>query len=128
MVTTGAITTANFKSMTDTCDRETEEARKRLVELEEQLFTQEEYQKHMREVRTRLEAAVRDADSGLITTEFVSQYIDKIFVTVENESKARLEIKIFTGKSTEKWLQKLRGRTGHTMKKMIQSYEQNNLK
>ncbi len=123
LVTTGSITNANFKSMTDNCDREIDEARKALAELEEQLFTQEEYQKHMREVRARLEAAIRDASTGMITNEFVAQYIDKIFVTMEEDDLARLEIKIFTGKSTEKWLQKLRGRTGHTLKKMIESYE-----
>ena len=123
LVTTGSITNTNFKSMTDNCDREIDEARKALAELEEQLFTQEEYQKHMREVRARLEAAIRDASTGMITNEFVAQYIDKIFVTMEEDDLARLEIKIFTGKSTEKWLQKLRGRTGHTLKKMIESYE-----
>lgn len=123
LVTTGSITNSNFKSMTDNCDREIDEARKALAELEEQLFTQEEYQKHMREVRSRLEAAIRDASTGMITNEFVAQYIDKIFVTMEEDDLARLEIKIFTGKSTEKWLQKLRGRTGHTLKKMIESYE-----
>ena len=127
LVTTGSITNANFKSMTDNCDREIEEARKALVELEEQLFTQEEYQKHMREVRSRLEAAIRDASTGMITNEFVAQYIDKIFVTMEEDDLARLEIKIFTGKSTEKWLQKLRGRTGHTLKKMIKAYEEGNV-
>jgi len=123
LVTFGSITNANFKSMTDNCDREIDEARKALAELEEQLFTQEEYQKHMREVRSRLEAAIRDASTGMITNEFVAQYIDKIFVTMEEDDLARLEIKIFTGKSTEKWLQKLRGRTGHTLKKMIEKYE-----
>ena len=127
LVTTGSITNANFKSMTDNCDREIDEARKALAELEEQLFTQEEYQKHMREVRARLEAAIRDASTGMITNEFVAQYIDKIFVTMEEDDLARLEIKIFTGKSTEKWLQKLRGRTGHTLKKMVEKYE-NDLK
>jgi len=34
-----------------------------------------------------------------------------------------LQIKIFTGKTTEKVLQNLRSRTGHTVKKMIESYE-----
>ena len=127
LVTTGAITTANFKSMTDTCDREVEEAQRTLAELEEQLFTKEEYRKHIGEVRSRLEAAVRDASTGMITNEFVAEYIDKIFVTVEENDTAKLEIKIFTGKSSEKWLEKLRarhaGRTGHTFKKMIESYE-----
>ena len=123
LVTTGSITNANFKSMTDNCDREIDEARKALAELEEQLFTQEEYQRHMSEVKARLEAAIKDASTGMITNEFVAQYIDKIFVTMEEDDLARLEIKIFTGKSTEKWLQKLKGRTGHTSKKMVEKYE-----
>ena len=126
LVTTGAITTTNFKSMTDTCDREIEEARRNLAELEEELFTQEEYQKHMNEVKSRLEAAIKEASTGIITNEFVAQYIDKIFVTIEEDGLAKLEIKIFTGRSSEKWLQKLKGRTGHTFKKMIQAYEEGN--
>ena len=123
LVTMDAITTANFKSMTNTCDREIEEAEQTLSELEEQLFTKEEYRKHIGEVRSRLEAAVRDAKDGMITNEFVSEYIDKIFVTIEDNDTAKLEIKIFTGTSTQKWLEKLRSRTGHTFKKMIESYE-----
>ena len=127
LVTTGAITTANFKSMTATCDREVEEAQKALAELEEQLFTKEEYRKHIGEVKARLDAAIKDASTGMITTEFVAQYIDKIFVTLTDEDTAKLEIKIFTGKNSEKWLNKLharsRGRMGVTSKKMVESYE-----
>ena len=127
LVTTGAITTANFKSMTATCDREAEEAQKALTELEEQQFTKEEYRKHMTEIRSRLEAAVRDASSGMITPEFVAQYIDKILVTNPEPNAANLEIKIFTGKTSQKWLERLKSRyasrTGNIMKKMIQSYE-----
>ena len=127
LVTTGAITTANFKSMTASCDREAEEAQKTLTELEEQLFTKEEYRKHIGEVKARLDAAIRDASTGMITNEFVAQYIDKIIVTSDGNDTAKLEIKIFTGKNTEKWLKKLserhRGRTGVMSKKMIESYE-----
>lgn len=127
LVTTGAITTANFKSMTASCDREAEEAQKTLTELEEQLFTKEGYRKHIGEVKARLDAAVRDASTGMITNEFVAQYIDKIIVTSGGNDTAKLEIKIFTGKNTEKWLNKLgaksRSRTGVMSKKMIQSYE-----
>ena len=127
LVTTGAITTANFKSMTASCDREAEEAQKTLTELEEQLFTKEEYRKHIGEVKARLDAAIRDASTGMITNEFVAQYIDKIIVTSDGNDTAKLEIKIFTGKNTEKWLKKLserhRGRMGVMSKKMIESYE-----
>ena len=127
LATTGVITTANFKSMTASCDREAEEAQKTLTELEEQLFTKEEYRKHIGEVKARLDAAVRDASTGMITNEFVAQYIDKIIVTSDGNDTAKLEIKIFTGKNTEKWLKKLgerhRGRAGVMSKKMIESYE-----
>ena len=127
LVTMGAITTANFKSMTAACDREAEDAQKALTELEEQLFTKEEYRKHIGEVKARLDAAVRDASTGMITNEFVAQYIDKIIVTSEGNDTAKLEIKIFTGKNTEKWLNKLgarnKSRMGVTSKKMIESYE-----
>ena len=124
LVTMGAVTATNFKSMTDACDREIEAAQAKIAELEEQIFTQEEYRKHMTEVKARLDAAVKDASKGMITNEFVAQYIDKIFVTIDEPHVARLEIKIFTGKSTEKWLHKLAVRTGHTSKKMIEKYEQ----
>ena len=128
LVTIGAVTATNFKTMTDNCDREIAEAQASIAGLEEELFTQEEYRRHMAEVKARLEAAVKDASTGMITNEFVAQYIDKIFVTSEGNDTAKLEIKIFTGKNTEKWLQKLnarsRSRTGHTSKKMIEAYEQ----
>ena len=93
----------------------------------------------MDEVRNRLEAAVKDASQGLITNEFVAQYIDKVVVTITDDDTANLQIKIFTGKNCEKYLQRLQkralarsadgnrqpaGRTGVTSKKMIQSYEQ----
>ena len=81
----------------------------------------------MGEVKARLDAAVKEASTGMITGEFVAQYIDKILVTITEDGTANLNIKIFTGKQTEKWLQRLgehhRGRTGHTLKKMIESYE-----
>ena len=128
LVTIGAVTATNFKAMTDNCDREIAEAQASIAGLEEELFTQEEYRRHMAEVKAKLEAAVKDASTGMITNEFVAQYIDKIFVTSEGNDTAKLEIKIFTGKNTEKWLQKLnarsRSRTGHTSKKMIEAYEQ----
>ncbi|MGM9664026.1 MAG: recombinase family protein [Eubacteriales bacterium] len=127
LVTLGSISDSNFKSMVAACDKDIEEAEKEIRELEEEAFTKEEYRKHIGEVKARLDAAVRDASTGMITNEFVAQYIDKIIVTSDGNDTAKLEIKIFTGKNTEKWLKKLserhRGRTGVTMKKMIESYE-----
>ena len=127
LVTLGSISDSNFKSMVAACDKDIEEAEKEIRELEEEAFTKEEYRKHIGEVKARLDAAVRDASTGMITNEFVAQYIDKIIVTSDGNDTAKLEIKIFTGKNTEKWLKKLgerhRGRAGVMSKKMIESYE-----
>ncbi|MBE6551003.1 MAG: recombinase family protein [Ruminococcaceae bacterium] len=127
LVTLGSVTAANFKSMTATCDREIEEASRSITELEKQMFTKDEYRKHIAEIKSRLDAAVKDASSGIISPEFVAQYIDKITVTITDDDTANLNIKIFTGKNSEKLLNKLseyhRSRTGHMLKKMIESYE-----
>ena len=120
LVTMDAITAANFKAMTDTCDREIEEAKSIILELEEEIFSRDEHLKHLAAIKSSLESAIKDASSGLITNEFVSQYIDKIFVSITDDNTARLEIKILTGKSSEKFFKKLSakiaGRTGHTFK------------
>ena len=127
LVTTGAITVTNFKSMTTSCDKEIAVAQDLITSLEEDLFNKEEARKHMNEIRSRLDAAVRDASTGMITPAFVDQYIEKIAVSCIEHDTAELRIKVFTGKSTQKWLEKVRfqhqSRTGHTSKKMIQSYE-----
>ncbi len=70
-----------------------------------------------------LREAKQDAAKGIINKEFVDKYIDQIFVTPEEDGCLRLQIKLFTGESTEKYLQKIRSRAGHTFKKMIEAYE-----
>jgi hypothetical protein len=111
----------------EACDKEIEEANEELKFLEEEVLSKDEFRKHMNDVRSRLEAAIADASTGIITNEFVARYIDKIFVSMTSDDIAKLEIKIFTGKATEKWLNRLekrhKGRVGHTSKKMVESYE-----
>ncbi|MBP3468293.1 MAG: hypothetical protein J6K26_02100, partial [Lachnospiraceae bacterium] len=41
---------------------------------------------------------------------FIDTFIDKIFATPEGDGTMRLDIKIFTGESCEKYLQKLKRR------------------
>ena len=57
------------------------------------------------------------------TKEFVDKYIDKIYATMEGDHTLHLQIKIFTGETTDKYLSNLKSRTGHTFKKMIEAYE-----
>ena len=123
--------------MNKDCDREISEAERQIYDLEQQQMSREDFRKQIETIRRVLREAARDAAQGLISKEFVDRYIDKIFATPEEDGSLRLQIKIFTGESTEKYLQSLRagaarsaqgiqrhaGRTGHTFKKMIESYE-----
>ena len=76
-------------------------------------------------MRRCLRQAQADAETGVINKEFVDRYIDKIFATPEDSGTLRLQIKLFTGEVTDKYLTSLRGRTGHTFMKMVEAYEQN---
>ena len=121
---TGQLSDADFLTMNKACTQEIKDAEVQILELEQQTFSKEEFRKHMDTVRATLEAARKDAAQGIITSDFVSKYIDKILVAPEEDGSMRLDIKIFTGESTQKYLAKLTSRTGHTFKKMIEAYEQ----
>ena len=121
---TGQLSDADFLAMNKVCTEEIKDAEAQILELEQQMFSKEEFRKHMDAVRATLEAARRDAAQGMVTAEWVSKYIDKILVTPEEDGAMRLDIKIFTGETTQKYLAKLAHRTGHTFKKMIEAYEQ----
>ena len=119
----GELSDKDFLSMNRQCAKELDEAQQELMELTQQRDSASDYKKQIETIRRVLKNAERDAVKGLIDKEFVEKYIDKIFVTPDADGSMSLQIKIFTGKTTEKVLQNLRSRTGHTFKKMIESYE-----
>ena len=113
----------DFLSMNKDCDREISEAEQQIYDLEQQQMSREDFRKQIETIRRVLREAERDAAQGLISKEFVDRYIDNIFATPEEDGSLRLQIKVFTGETTDKYLANLRSRTGHTFKKMIESYE-----
>lgn len=119
----GQLSDKDFLAMNKECDKEIEEAERQIYDLEQQQLSKEEFRKHIDTIRRVLHDAKRDAAQGIINKEFVDKYIDKIFVTPEGDGTMRLQIKIFTGETTDKYLTSLRGRAGHTFKKMVESYE-----
>lgn len=130
----GQLNQKTYLQMNAKCEQEIEEIDNALAELEKELLSQGEFKKRMSEITSALEEAKKAASEGIITTAFVNRYIDKILVKSISDDTANLEIKIFTGKICEKYLRKLekraetnepkkRSRTGHTSKKMIESYE-----
>jgi len=130
----GQLSDRDFLSMNKECDQEIDEAERQIYELEQRLLSEEDFRKQIETIRRVLREAERDATQGIISKEFVDRYIDKIFAEPREDGSLRLQIKIFTGESTEKYLENLRasaarqdrelaGCTGHTFKKMIESYE-----
>ena len=120
----GSISDADFISMNRQCADEIADAEKQILELEQQLYSKEEFRKQIEAMKTVMRNMELAAATGAISKEFVDEFIDKIFVTPENDHTLRLDIKIFTGESTQRYFEKLALRTGHTFKKMIEAYEQ----
>lgn len=109
----GMIADIDFKNMTAQSNKEIEEAERQILELNSQLETSDEFRKKIDAIKKTLAAAQRDAAQGIISKEFVERYIDKILVTPEEDGSMTLDIKIFTGETTQKTLQEIRRRTGH---------------
>ena len=112
----GELSDKEFLTMSRQCSRELETARGELMELTAQRDSAKDFKEHIDTIRRVLREAERDAAEGIINKEFVDKYIDRIFATMEDDGSMRLQIKIFTGETTEKYLQNLRSRTGHTFK------------
>ena len=114
----GDIDDRDYLQMNKACIQAINQAEAALAELEERKNSKADFKTHIDTIRKVLQGAKKDATQGIITRSFVQKYIDKIFVTPETGAM-RLEIKIFTGKTCEKYLSDLRGRTGHTTKSII---------
>ena len=131
LIADNLITERDLSDMTKMCNQEIDAAEAAIADLQEQLASADAFQEHLNDIRRTLKAAQEDAAQGIIGRDFITQYIDKIFVTPEGSDTLRLDIKIFTGESCEKYLERLKRhtisdvRTGHTSKKMIESYEKN---
>ena len=120
----GELSDADFLSMNKQCTLEIENASKELAGLIQQRDSASEFKKHMDTIRSVLNRAAANAANGLIDKEFIDEFVDKIYATMEEDGSMHLQIKIFTGEITDKYLTSLRSRTGHTFKKMVEAYEQ----
>ena len=129
LVTLESITPEDFKSMTVQCNADIKAGEQELMELQHQQETNAEFRANMERIRKVLREAEQKCETSAITRDFIDTFIDKIYVTPESDGSLRLDIKIFTGDTCEKYLKKLKirtneeCRTGHTFKKMIEAYE-----
>ena len=107
----GQITDQNFASMTQRCDAAINKYNDELDELEQQKLPQDELRQHIAEIRKCLNDARKDASVNLVTKEFVDKYISQIYVTPD-ASSIRLQIKIFSGETSVRYIEKLKSRAG----------------
>ena len=94
-----------------------------MEELQNEINSKKGYKQKIEEIKDILKKAESEASSKMIDSAFVNKYIDKIYVTPHDDGTADISVKIFTGETIEKQLKNIRSRTGHTFKKMIESYE-----
>lgn len=129
LAATDRITDDDFAEMSKACTAEIKNIETVLTGLKEQEESGEDFHTHMEQIRRVLRDARKNCVSGAITKEFVDTFIDRILVTPEEDGSLRLDIRIFTGDTCEKYLEKLKrradheDRTGNMFKKMIEKYE-----
>lgn len=144
----GKLEDADFLSMNKQCSAEEKALEAQLADLTARQESTGNMKQQLETIRTVLRNAQKDAAKGVISKEFVTRYIDKIFATPLEDGSLQLDIKIFTGETCEKHLQNLRRQAalqtaapqaiaafspdaspevfaGHTFKKMIEAYEKN---
>ena len=149
----GQINDRDFVEMNKQISDESAEVYSAIQEIEYEINSRAEYKKKIEEIRNILQKAENEASENFIDSAFINRYIDKIYVTPIEEGTVEISVKIFSGETVEKHLSSLRkrhksiknaektdenepsdngivhvGTTGHTFKKMIQAYEQSNLK
>ena len=129
LVTEGNISDTDFRDMAAQCNKDIEAAGHELSELRSRRDSSDEFKRHMDEIRAAMRAAERNIVDGVVTKEFIDTFVDKILITPIEKNKMRLDVRIFTGENSEKYLNRLKDRanslvpTGQMPKKMIEAYE-----
>lgn len=123
----GQISDRDFIEMNRQITKESSEVYSAIEETENEINSQAGFKEKIEEIKTFLQKAEKDASKEMIDSAFVNKYIDKIYVTPVDDGLIDISVKLFTGDTFAKVFEKsghrLAGRTGHTFKKMIESYE-----
>lgn len=83
----------------------------------------EQMEEQVERLKRALSFKLEDLEDGLITRDFVDNFIKRIDVTPLDEQHIRLQIHLLTDDTVQRELEKIKGRTGQLSKKMIESYE-----
>lgn len=123
MKVSGDITLDEFKRMMD-------KTRIQKVELEHRLSGMVDWRELTAQVEEQVERLKRtlainieQLDDSMITRDFVDNFIKRIDITPLGDGKIGLDITILTDEIVQREFEKIKGRTGHMSKKMIEAYE-----
>ena len=123
----GQISDRDFVEMNKQISEESAEIYSTIQEMENEINSKAGFKEKIEQIKSILAKAEADASKEMIDSAFVNKYIDKIYVTPVDDGVVEISVKIFTGDTFGKVFEKmgthLIGRTGHTFKKMIESYE-----
>ena len=121
----GDITLDEFKRMMDKTRVQAANIHSQMDEMEKKEEIVTELQERIDRLKRALEYGLQSLKDGIITRDFVDNYIKKIAVKPLENGCIELKIQILTDDIIQREFQKLRGRTGQESKKMIESYEKN---
>ena len=125
MKVNGDITLDEFKRMMDKTRVQAANIHSQLDEMEKKEEIVAELQERIDRLKRALEYGLQSLKDGIITRDFVDNYIKKIAVKPLENGWVGLKIQILTDDIIQREFQKLKGRTGQESKKMIEAYENN---
>ena len=118
----GLFPDSEFIRMTAECDEEIKRCQEEIEAITAQLSGRKDINKELAEIRDILNLAAESLDGDELDRSFVDRFIKQILAYPE-KGGMRLEIELNAGDKIIKTLLKHVSRTGHTSKKMIESYE-----
>ncbi len=123
MKVSGDLTLDEFKRMMDKTRVQIANINSQLDEIEKKDEIVADLQSYIERLKKALEYGLQSLKDGIITRDFVDNYIKKISVKPLENGKIELNIQILTDDIFQREFHKVRGRTGQESKKMIEAYE-----
>lgn len=124
MKLSGIITLEEFKRMMDRTRGQKAALEGELERLANWEEVSEQLEEQIERLKNTLTFGMEKLEEGLVTRDFVDNFIKRIDITPLDEGHLKLEIHLLTDEIVQREFEKIRGRTGHMSKKMIQAYEQ----
>ena len=122
----GEITPDEFKMMLAKTRGHAADLNKELDEIEDKEELAADLEAQIERLKKSLQHGMENIDKGVITRDFVDNYISRIDVNPLGDGVLQVDIRILTNDVIRCRMEKLsKGRTGHIFKKMIESYEKN---